>query len=56
MRMLCFWDFIIKSVKLKHEKVKETEFLKNFERETNFSSNKNDVSRRVKVDSLRRSS
>ena len=47
MRTLCFWDFIIKNVKLKHE------LLKNFERETNFSSNKNNVSRRVKVDILR---
>ena len=56
MRMLCFWDFIIKHVKLKHEKVEETQFLKNFEREIDFSSNKNDVSGRVKVGSLRCSS
>ena len=44
MRMLCFWEFIIKNVKLKHEKVEGTQFLKSFDRETNFSSNKNDVS------------
>ena len=56
MWMLCFWDFIIKHVKLNYEKVEETQFLKNFEKEGNFSSNKNDVSGCVKVDRLRCSS
>ena len=48
MRMFLSWDF-----KFKLGKVEETQFLKNFEKETNFSSNKNDVSGRIKVDNLR---
>ena len=53
MRMFHFWDFITKYVKFKREKVEKTQFYKNFERETDFSSNKNDLSGRVEVDSLR---
>ena len=53
MRMFLFCDFIIKYVKFKREKGEETQFCKNFEKETNFSPNKNIVSVRVKVDSLR---
>ena len=56
MRMLCFWDFIINNVKLKHEKAEKTQFLKNFEKKTIFSSNKNNVSGQIKVDSLQCSS
>ena len=53
MRMFRFCDFIIKYVKIKLEKGKETQFCKNFEKETNFSSIKNDLSGRVKMNSLR---
>ena len=53
MRMFLFCDFIIKYIKFKLEKGGETQFCKNFLKETNFSSNKNDVSERVKVGSLR---
>ena len=50
--MLCFWDFTIKYVKFKREKVEETQFCKYFGREIEFSSNKNKVSSQVKVDIL----
>ena len=53
MRMFLFCDFIVKYVKIKLEKGEETQFCKNFEKETNFSSIKNDLSGRVRMDSLR---
>ena len=51
MRMLCFWNFIAKHVNFKSGKVEETQFCMNFEREIEFSSNKNKVSGQVKMDS-----
>ena len=51
MRMLCFWNFIAKHVIFKSGKVEETQFCMNFEREIEFSSNKNKVSGQVKMDS-----
>ena len=51
MRMLCFWNFIAKHVNFKSGKVEETQFYMNFEREIEFSSNKNKVSGQVKMDS-----
>ena len=53
MQMLYFWDFIAKHVNFKSGKVEETQFSMNFEREIEFSSNKNKVSGRVIMGSLR---
>ena len=53
MQMLYFCDFIAKHVNFKSGKVGETQFSMNFEREIEFSSNKNKVSGRVIMDSLR---
>ena len=43
MPILGFWDFIITYVKFQLEKVEETQFCKNIEREIEFSSNKTEV-------------
>ena len=51
MKMLCFWVFIAKHANFKSGKIEETKFCMNFERKIEFSSNKDKVSGRVKMDS-----
>ena len=53
MRIFLFGNFVTKYLQFKREKAQERYFCKNFEKETNYSSSKNNVRRRVKVESLR---